>query len=50
MSDRGRAELNALPRVRRELDDQNENYPVPYSERCRAALDEVDARLGGWGA
>ncbi len=44
MSGRARAELQALPPGLRELDGYGEVYPVAYSDRCRAALDEVDAR------
>jgi nicotinate phosphoribosyltransferase len=44
MSDRAGAELEALPPVLRELDGEGEAYPVAYSERCRAALEAVDAR------
>jgi hypothetical protein len=47
MSDRARAELKTLPRVLPGLDGQDENYPVSYSEHCRAGLGEVEARLGG---
>ena len=46
MSERARAELQALPDGLRELDAEGEVYPVTYSERCRAALEEVDARAG----
>jgi hypothetical protein len=42
MSDRARAELRALPPGLRDL----ETDPVSYSERCRAALQAVDARVG----
>jgi nicotinate phosphoribosyltransferase len=45
MSDRARVELTALPNTLRELDRDGEVYPVLYSGRCRAALEEVDARL-----
>jgi nicotinate phosphoribosyltransferase len=45
MSARARAELTALPASLRKLDGEGEAYPVSYSERCRAALEEVDARL-----
>jgi nicotinate phosphoribosyltransferase len=38
MSDRARAELEALPSALRALDGEDETYPVAYSERCRAAL------------
>jgi nicotinate phosphoribosyltransferase len=44
MSDRARAELIALPTWLSELDRDGQAYPVTYSERCRAALEEVDAR------
>jgi nicotinate phosphoribosyltransferase len=44
MSDRARAELEALPSALRALDGEDETYPVAYSERCRAALEAVDAR------
>ena len=44
MSERARAELQALPPSLRQLDGDGEAYPVAYSDRCRAALDEVDAR------
>ena len=46
MSERARAELRALPDRLGELDAEGEIYPVTYSERCRAALEEVDARAG----
>ena len=46
MSDRARAELEALPAALRELDGEGESYPVAYSERCRAALQAFDARVG----
>jgi len=46
MSERARAELRALPDSLGELDAEGEIYPVTYSERCRAALEEVDARAG----
>ena len=44
MSKRARAELTALPVGLRELHRDGEAYPVTYSERCRTALEEVDAR------
>jgi nicotinate phosphoribosyltransferase len=44
MSDRARSELIALPAGLRELEDNEQRYPVTYSRRCRAALDAVDAR------
>jgi nicotinate phosphoribosyltransferase len=44
MSDRARAQLIALPAGLRRLDSEGDVYPVAYSERCRAALKEVDAR------
>ncbi|MGZ4197908.1 MAG: nicotinate phosphoribosyltransferase, partial [Solirubrobacteraceae bacterium] len=44
MSDRARAELIALPASLRRLDGEGDAYPVAYSERCRAALEEVDVR------
>jgi nicotinate phosphoribosyltransferase len=44
MSDRARAQLIALPASLRRLDSEGDAYPVAYSERCRAALEEVDAR------
>jgi nicotinate phosphoribosyltransferase len=44
MSDRARAQLMALPASLRKLDREGDAYPVAYSERCRAALEEVDAR------
>lgn len=44
MSDRARAELIVLPAGLRRLDRERDAYPVVYSERCRAALEEVDAR------
>jgi nicotinate phosphoribosyltransferase len=44
MSERARAELQALPDGLRELDGDGPAYPVTYSERCRAALEAVDAR------
>jgi nicotinate phosphoribosyltransferase len=43
MRDRARAELLALPAGLRELDGEGRMYPVAYSERCRAALEAVDA-------
>ncbi len=46
LSVRARAELEALPARLRELDGDGEPYPVAYSERCRAALEELDARAG----
>ena len=46
MSERARAELEALPSGLRELDGEGESYPVSYSERCRAALQALDARVG----
>jgi nicotinate phosphoribosyltransferase len=45
MSDRARAELEALPPGLRVLDGEGERYPVAYSERCRAALEALDARV-----
>ena len=44
MSKRARAQLIALPAGLRRLDSEGGDYPVTYSERCRAALEEVDAR------
>jgi nicotinate phosphoribosyltransferase len=44
MSDRAPAELIALPAGLRRLDSEGDAYPVAYSERCRGALQEVDAR------
>ena len=44
MRERARAELTALPDSLRELDGEQEIYPVRYSERCRAALAAFDAR------
>ncbi len=44
MSGRARAELQALPARLRQLDGEAEPYPVSYSERCRAAVEAVDAR------
>jgi nicotinate phosphoribosyltransferase len=44
MSERARAELRALPPGLRELNSEGESYPVSYSDRCRAALQTVDAR------
>ena len=44
MSERARGELLALPATLRELGGEGEAYPVAYSERCRAALEAVDAR------
>ena len=44
MRDRARAELLALPAGLRKLDGEGQPYPVAYSERCRAALEAVDAR------
>jgi nicotinate phosphoribosyltransferase len=44
MNDRARAELTALPAGLRDLRGDGEMYPVAYSERCRAALQAVDAR------
>ena len=46
MSERARADLKALPPGLRELDGEGESYPVSYSDRCRAALQAVDARVG----
>ena len=46
MSQRARAELEALPSGLRELDGEGEIYPVSYSKRCRAALQAFDARVG----
>jgi nicotinate phosphoribosyltransferase len=46
MSQRARAELQALPAGLRDLDAEGAIYPVSYSERCRAALQAVDARVG----
>jgi nicotinate phosphoribosyltransferase len=46
LSERARAELEALPSGLRELDSEGESYPVSYSERCRAALQAFDARVG----
>ena len=45
ISERARAELEALPSGLRELDAEGESYPVSYSERCRAALQALDARV-----
>jgi len=45
MRARARAELLALPPNLRELDGEEHPYPVGYSERCRAALEAVDARV-----
>ena len=42
--DRARAQLIAAPAGLRRLDSEGDAYPVAYSERCRAALEEVDAR------
>jgi nicotinate phosphoribosyltransferase len=47
MSGRARGELEALPPALRDLDGDGASYPVSYSERCRAALGAVDARLTG---
>jgi nicotinate phosphoribosyltransferase len=44
MSKRARGELTALPVGLRELGPDGEAYPVSYSERCRTALEAVDAR------
>jgi nicotinate phosphoribosyltransferase len=44
MSDRARAELQALPAGLRELDGEGEVYPVGYSDRCLAGVEELDAR------
>ena len=44
MSERARAELQALPAGLRELDGQGQVYPVAYSERCWSALEAIDAR------
>jgi nicotinate phosphoribosyltransferase len=44
MSDRARVELQALPASLRELDREGEVYPVAYSDRCLAGVEEVDAR------
>jgi nicotinate phosphoribosyltransferase len=44
MSDRARAQLIALPAGLRRLDREGDAYPVAYSQRCRAVLEEVDAR------
>ena len=44
MSERARAELQALPAGLRELDGEGRVYPVAYSERCWSALEAVDAR------
>lgn len=46
LSERARAELEALPSWLRELDAERESYPVSYSERCRAALQALDAGVG----
>ena len=43
MRERARAELQALPGGLRELNGEGGLYPVTYSERCRAALEAVDA-------
>jgi nicotinate phosphoribosyltransferase len=45
MSDRARAELEALPARLRQLHPEGESYPVSYSERCRAAAEALDARV-----
>lgn len=45
MSDRARTELQALPRLLRGLDGGGEDYPVAYSERCLAALAQIDAEI-----
>jgi len=45
MIQRARSEFMALPAGPRELDEEGEVYPVAHSRRCRAALEEVDARL-----
>ncbi len=44
MSARARDELLALPATLREPDGEGHAYPVAYSQRCRAALEAVDAR------
>ena len=44
MSERARGELMALPAGLRELEGNEQRYPVTYSRQCRAALDAVDAR------
>ncbi len=46
MSDRARADLEALPPRLRELDGEGESYSVSYSDLCSAALQAVDARVG----
>ncbi len=43
MRDRARAQLLALPAGLRKLERKAEAYPVAYSERCRAALADLDA-------
>ena len=45
MTQRARSEFTALPASLRELDEEGEVYPVAYSGRCCAALEEVNARL-----
>ena len=47
MSDRARAELEALPPGLADLDGEGENYPVSYSARCRAALEALDLASDG---
>ncbi len=44
MRARARSELVALPLWLRELEGAARAHPVTYSERCRAALAELDAR------
>ena len=46
MSERAGADLKALPPGLWELDGEGESYPVSYSDRCRVALQAVDARVG----
>jgi nicotinate phosphoribosyltransferase len=44
MSDRARSELIALPAGLRELEGNEQPYPVTYSRRCRSALDARHTR------
>ncbi len=44
LRDRARSQLSALPIGLRKLDRYARSYPVAYSERCRAALADLDAR------
>ena len=46
MSERARADLKAPPPGLWELDGEGESYPVSYSDRRRAALQAIDARVG----